>query len=298
MGKGRQYGASPEDPFCGYVGYMSLLYGLTDAGERVHIRDYDPTMLVHSPLGRPLIAKRGTKKVHHFAHRYAGDRDEWLDPVMTDWHCGYQEVVDPTHVEVRIERDGVLHIADLRNRDDVVIELQHSPIIDEVIREREQFYGNMIWLFDYSHRLTTPTDVVASAGKILLETPHFVSIRLNSRPKPTTKPTFYDVGTEIYEYLGVGPDPKVVWCRRLTRASFLARFFAGILARDYVADPARTSRFFYDADCYMCDLPLHYDTGAGLLTVEDPDTYGLRDRLRGHFAWDRLAGRWGIRLHR
>jgi hypothetical protein len=46
-------------------------------------------------------------------------------------------------------KDGVKHIADIFNSDkNLVIEIQHSNITPVKIKEREDFYDNMIWLID------------------------------------------------------------------------------------------------------------------------------------------------------
>ena len=42
------------------------------------------------------------------------------------------------------------HRADIMSRSGLVIELQHSPIAPSEIREREAFYGNMVWVLDGS----------------------------------------------------------------------------------------------------------------------------------------------------
>ena len=40
------------------------------------------------------------------------------------------------------------HRADIRQPEGNVIELQHSPISPKEIQEREEFYGEMVWLLD------------------------------------------------------------------------------------------------------------------------------------------------------
>ncbi len=80
--------------------------------------------------------------VPHWAHK-AGDCDPWYEP-ESEWHRTWKE---RWPVECREVVMGP-HRADVRMRDGTVLELQKSPISSEEIAEREQFYGNMLWLLD------------------------------------------------------------------------------------------------------------------------------------------------------
>jgi hypothetical protein len=92
--------------------------------------------------GGNVLAKCGSIMAHHWAHLSA-DCDPWAEP-MTDWHLGWQSLVPPENREVVMSP----HRADIRLNDGLVVEIQHSPISAEEIREREKFYKNMIWIFD------------------------------------------------------------------------------------------------------------------------------------------------------
>jgi competence CoiA-like predicted nuclease len=51
--------------------------------------------------------------------------------------------------EVIIKKDGIKHIADILTKNEVVIELQNSPIQKPIVRRREQFYGEkMLWVIN------------------------------------------------------------------------------------------------------------------------------------------------------
>lgn len=99
-----------------------------------------------------VIAKCGEIVAWHWAHLSA-DCDHWSEPESA-WHLGWKEAVIPLNREVVIGP----HRADmitLEGADDLlakptrlVVELQHSAISPEEIREREQFYGRMCWIFD------------------------------------------------------------------------------------------------------------------------------------------------------
>jgi competence protein CoiA len=62
------------------------------------------------------------------------------------WHRRWKSVVVPECREVVI--GGSSHRADIHVANGLVIELQHSPISPAEIRERERFYGAMVWVFD------------------------------------------------------------------------------------------------------------------------------------------------------
>jgi hypothetical protein len=96
-----------------------------------------------------VIAKKGTIKIHHFAHK---DKicDLWKTTPMTEWHRNWQKLCKPEFLEVRIEKNNVFHIADIKTPNDLVIEIQHSNLSYTDVKNRESFYDNMIWIIDGS----------------------------------------------------------------------------------------------------------------------------------------------------
>jgi len=97
-----------------------------------------------------LIPKLGKIKVHHFAHENKIECDTFrTTDSMTFWHQYWQSFVDTKYFEVVIEKNGKKHIADIYNpTKNLIIEIQHSNISQQKIKEREDFYDNMIWLID------------------------------------------------------------------------------------------------------------------------------------------------------
>ena len=69
--------------------------------------------------------------------------DTWYEP-LTEWHFDWQNIVRDEFCEYIIRP----HRADILGNDNCIIELQNSSIDPEVISEREQFYDNMIWLWN------------------------------------------------------------------------------------------------------------------------------------------------------
>lgn len=121
-----------------------------------------PRLVAKCPgCGRIVKPKCGDIYSWHWAHnrddKFQKDCDTWHEP-EGEWHLKWKERV-PQHMrEYVIKRpladppedgpDYVLHRADILNSRGTVIELQHSTLTPDDVRERESFYVNMIWIFD------------------------------------------------------------------------------------------------------------------------------------------------------
>ena len=96
-----------------------------------------------------VIAKCGTHRVAHWAHRGIRDCDSWAEK-ETDWHRAWKNNF-PAECQEFVQRDGQSgekHIADVRTPHGLVIEFQHSHIDPPERTARERFYGNMVWVVD------------------------------------------------------------------------------------------------------------------------------------------------------
>lgn len=143
-----------------------------DGDRRVPISEYDaylsscsnPTLTCAE--GHPVIARRGDRNAHHYAHKANTECSCGADN-KGRWHIWWQDRVVSDAQEVRVESillDGtrVLHIADTlvpKDRLSVpvshmgyVVEYQHSPMSIETMRKRESFYTthgyHLVWIFD------------------------------------------------------------------------------------------------------------------------------------------------------
>jgi hypothetical protein len=95
------------------------------------------------PLCRRVVRARCGEVVEwYWAHERGASCDTWGES-ETPWHLWWKLRAEPDQREVVMGE----HRADIRTPKGV-IELQHSPIAPEEIREREAFYGRMIWLLD------------------------------------------------------------------------------------------------------------------------------------------------------
>jgi hypothetical protein len=91
--------------------------------------------------GKEVVPKCGEIVSWHWAHK-ARDCDSWGEP-ESEWHMGWKDRFPPSWQEVTMGP----HRADVLTPRGVV-EFQRSAISGAEIREREQFYGKMIWVVD------------------------------------------------------------------------------------------------------------------------------------------------------
>jgi hypothetical protein len=89
----------------------------------------------------------GQKMVRHWKHK-KNDCDPWAER-DSEWHVSWQKLFPEKYVECIITKNGERHRADVRTKNGVIIEFQHSPISEEEIAVREEFYGEkMLWVLD------------------------------------------------------------------------------------------------------------------------------------------------------
>ena len=111
-----------------------------------------------------VIPKCGEIKIWHWAHKSGIECDSFKEP-ETEWHINWKERFPKEQQEVTIKKDKGYHRADIKTRTGLVIELQNSPISIKEIRERENFYGRMIWLLNEK---TFGQNIIFKSKKILL----------------------------------------------------------------------------------------------------------------------------------
>ncbi|MBI1307604.1 MAG: hypothetical protein GC181_13460 [Bacteroidetes bacterium] len=96
----------------------------------------------------PVFSKCGETNIWHWSHFKKTDCDLWNEPESL-WHKQWKLTFGKDNNEIRIDKDGKWHIADVLTNNKVIIELQNSLISKTTIREREEFYGErMIWLIN------------------------------------------------------------------------------------------------------------------------------------------------------
>jgi hypothetical protein len=208
---------------------MSILISYLDGDptKRLHINDYDKIVhkgRVKCPEGHDVVGKKGEKVIWHYAHTKGQECKAARE--MGPWHKWWQDRVEPDCLEIRMKRNGVLHIADMQNGDDTVVEFQKSVVKPEIIREREEFYGDMIWVFCCTELVSK---VVAQRGR-------FMKLKITQGSRyflEARKKTFLDFDRKgVLELLSVDSTKKsntILFVRIWTLAEFDAVYMRGCL---------------------------------------------------------------------
>ena len=144
-----------------------------------------------------LIPKCGRYVRWHWAHKSTINCDLWHES-ETDWHLvwkdcfptEYQEVV---HVD---QLTGERHIADVKTKAGRVVEIQHSPISEQELLSREDFYDDMFWIVDarnfFGHfNLGTSYDL-ATVNPMTYHFQWFSRSTLLKRWSVACKPVYFD----------------------------------------------------------------------------------------------------------
>ncbi len=96
-----------------------------------------------------VIAKCGSYRISHWAHRGTRDCDSWTEK-ETEWHRAWKNRFPAECQEIVLhdEKSGERHVADVRTSHGLVIEFQHSHLDPKERAAREGFYRNMLWVVD------------------------------------------------------------------------------------------------------------------------------------------------------
>jgi len=100
---------------------------------------------------QPVIAKCGSKKNWHWAHRNISSCDSWWEP-ESEWHRNWKNKF-PLEWQEKVcfdEYADEKHIADVFTDQNFVVEFQHSHIDPKERGKREAFYKNIVWVVDCS----------------------------------------------------------------------------------------------------------------------------------------------------
>jgi hypothetical protein len=184
-----------------------VLYARDQAGNLV---EPAPKRVGYCSLcAKPLIPRCGTVNRWHWGHR-ARDCDSWSEG-ETEWHLGWKRRAPSSWCEVSMPP----HRADIRRSDKLVIELQQSSISAVDIAAREQFYGDMWWLFHRSRMGKNAMFFRLADGRIRMR---WLS---GSRTLPrVTKPIFCDLGGPVVAFEG-RLDERGGYGRLVSRLEFM-----------------------------------------------------------------------------
>jgi len=182
--------------------------------------------------GGTVIAKCGLIKAHHWAHESIDDDCDLWSEHVGPWHLSWQEIVREEYVEVPMGP----HRADIRNPAGTIIELQHSSISPDDVGRREEFYGDMVWMFDATERFPA----MPSGERVyfsLENTKHITACRkqvfLDCGEYIIEVETFSDV---LHRFSGFG--------RLRDREWFVSEYLAGCLRPGWTPQAATAGRKF------------------------------------------------------
>jgi len=101
---------------------------------------------------KPVIAKCGSVKVWHWAHKSTKQCDIWWEN-ETEWHRAWKSQFPVEWQEIVHQAEsGEKHVADVKTDQGFVIEFQHSHIKPEERQSREAFYKKLVWVIDGKRR--------------------------------------------------------------------------------------------------------------------------------------------------
>lgn len=223
---------------------MSIVIAYDENEERIPITEYQDEMKgkLKCAEGHILIAKRGMKQVHHYAHK-SGDIDHSCAREKGEWHTQQQLRIKPDYLEIRFHGDdGKLHIADVVNKNGIVVEYQNSIVDASVLNERDEFYPRyakgLVWVFNME---TASMNIIDQENELVV-----VTLTGNSYWKAAKRQKFLDFGTgNLLEVVKQGTSHHL--CRIWTIKEFDDAFLPGITI-DGADRRVRRPRLEYDPD--------------------------------------------------
>ena len=187
---------------------------------------------------QPVIAKCGTRRIRHWAHRTERTCDSWWEP-ETEWHRTWKGNFPPECQEIiQHDQTGEKHIADVRTNHGLVIEFQHSHLDLQERIARERFYRNMVWVVDGTRLKRDYTRFLKNKDYLrpTIQRGYF----LVARPEECFPVNWLESSVPvIFDFKGVTPaDPpdamrEILWCLLPRRAEGNA-VVVGMSRKDFV----------------------------------------------------------------
>ncbi|MFI1772756.1 hypothetical protein [Thalassobellus citreus] len=95
-----------------------------------------------------LITTKNINSLFYWHHQSAYTNcDKWYNSIC-EWHNEWVSNFPIEWQEIIIKKDQRKHIADIKLPNEVVLMLQNSKITSEKIKEKEDFFVNLIWVFN------------------------------------------------------------------------------------------------------------------------------------------------------
>ncbi|AMN40481.1 competence protein CoiA [Rhodoplanes sp. Z2-YC6860] len=148
-----------------------------------------------------VIAKCGSLRVWHWAHRGVRVCDPWWEP-ETEWHRSWKNEFPADWQEVvHFAQSGEKHIADVKTQSGMIIEFQHSFLKMEEREARELFYRKMVWVVDGRRRKRDVEQLLKCIGRCVWDQPPFILHVTNHAEcallrdwNSSSMPVYFDLG--------------------------------------------------------------------------------------------------------
>lgn len=133
-----------------------MLFAYNSKGNRVHIDDTSENETYFCPFcNQKVIQKKGEIKIHHFSHEKNTFCEYAKHDNISEWHIEWQKLFGLDNCEKIIQIGQEKKIADVQ-LNNLVVELQHSPITRKEIIQRCKFYTldnkTIVWIFDLTDK--------------------------------------------------------------------------------------------------------------------------------------------------
>lgn len=194
-------------------------------------QEAQPNLSGECPLcRRPVVAKCGDVRVHHWAHKGRLLCDPWWEN-ETEWHRAWKDQFPADWQEIaHAAEDGERHIADVKTDRGWVIEFQYSYLKPEERRSREAFYRKLIWVVNGTRRKRDSAQLiraweegVAVAGSPLVRKAFSDNCRLLREWAGSNAPIFFDLGEKEWLWWLVATSTSgSAYVQRFSRAQFIA----------------------------------------------------------------------------
>lgn len=174
--------------------------------------------------GGQVVAKCGPILIHHWAHRAVSDCDAWSEPESA-WHLEWKDSLAPPNFQEVVVG---CHRADVMTSAGFTVEIQHSPLSVESIRERDRFYNQetqgLVWLVDAREFVF---EVVSkSKPSHLPDLPDSEAWVRWERPRKSwcfaKSPVFWDVGRGVVLSVDLSFSPWVRVSQAHSHSSFVS----------------------------------------------------------------------------
>ncbi len=163
---------------------------------------------------KPMVARCGDIRAHHWAHRGGSHCDSWWEN-ETEWHRNWKNKFPVNWQEVVHQADnGEKHIADVRTDQGWVLEFQHSKIHPDERNAREAFYKKLVWIVDGTRRKrdNSPFIKALNDGKVVVRACNLLKIPITEEYAllrdwtDSRAPVFFDFSGSNK------PEDAYLWC--------------------------------------------------------------------------------------